>query len=573
MSPRDPIRLPADPERPSASSGALGDRRFGRISRSLSAKLILVLLVAGVAIFSLLGYLNIRLHRKNLEQATLQSAERMGDVIKRSTEYHMLRNDNVALYAQIRTMGAEPGILRIRIFNQEGRISFSTDEKELNKYVDKRAEACYACHAQAQPLTRLDRPDRFRIFRPNGERVLGVITPIENKPTCSNADCHAHPASQKILGVLDTDLSLARADAQIAQDTRLMAGYTLFGVAVIVVLTGLFVWKFVHAPVKVLKAGTERLGKGQLGYQISVDSQDELGELAESFNDMSRQLREAHQEITSWAHTLEERVDEKTRELKRANDHALQVEKMASIGKLAAIVAHEINNPLAGILTYSKLLRKWASHTPWKEERRQEVCSALELIETESRRCGEIVKNLLTFSRSAPMNLEWAALNPIVDRCLRLVRHQLELGNITLNADLAPDLPNVQCDAAQLEQLVLALVMNAIDAMPRGGNLLVRTRSLPQSRQVEVQVRDDGVGIPPDLLPRLFEPFLTTKETGKGVGLGLAISKTIVERHGGVIEVESQPGRGTTFYIFLPVEAGAKGTMSEAKTGKAVASS
>jgi signal transduction histidine kinase len=152
------------------------------------------------------------------------------------------------------------------------------------------------------------------------------------------------------------------------------------------------------------------------------------------------------------------------------------------------------------------------------------------------------------------MNLEWADVNNVVDRTLRLVQHQLDLNNVQLQLDTS-DLPMLHCDPAQVEQVLLALIMNAIDAMPRGGNLLVRTRSLPQSRQIEIQVRDDGVGIQPDLLPRMFEPFLTTKETGKGVGLGLAISKTIVERHGGVIEVESQPGRGTTFYIFLPVDA------------------
>ena len=505
-----------------------------------------------VAIFSILGYLNIRLHRKHLEQVTLANAERISDVIKRSTEYHMLHNNRVALYEQIRTTGAEPDILRIRIFNQEGRISFSTDDREVDKYVDKSAEACYRCHAKAQPLARLDRPDRFRIFKPNGERVLGIITPIENRPSCSNAECHAHPAEQKILGVLDTHLSLAPADRQIAQDTWQMAGYTFFGVAVVVILTGIFVWRLVHIPVKSLKAGTERLGKGQLGYQITVGSRDELGELAESFNRMSSDLREAREEITSWTHTLEERVDEKTRELKRANDHALQVEKMASIGKLAATVAHEINNPLAGILTYSKLLRKWAGHTPWNEERRQEVCGALELIESESRRCGDIVKNLLTFSRSAPMNLEWVALNPIVDRCLRLVKHQLELGNIILNAELAPDLPNVQCDAAQLEQLVLALVMNAIDAMPRGGMLSVRTQLLLEHAMVRLQVQDDGTGIAPEARDNLFEPFYTTKE--RGTGLGLAISKGIVERHRGNIEVDSEPGKGSTFSVTLPLD-------------------
>ena len=206
-------------------------------------------------------------------------------------------------------------------------------------------------------------------------------------------------------------------------------------------------------------------------------------------------------------------------------------------------------------MTYAKLLKKWIVRLNGDDEKRQEITGCLDLIEGESKRCGDLVKNMLTFSRSAPMNLEWTNVNTIVDRCLRLVQHQLELGSVQLQVDLAEDVPMLHCDPSQVEQVLLALIMNAIDAMPRGGNLLLRSRSLPQSRQVELQVRDDGMGIPPELLPRLFEPFLTTKETGKGVGLGLAISKTIIERHGGEIEVESQPGRGTTFYVFLPVDA------------------
>jgi two-component system NtrC family sensor kinase len=285
---------------------------------------------------------------------------------------------------------------------------------------------------------------------------------------------------------------------------------------------------------------------------------DELGELAESFNVMSLRLRAAHEEITSWARTLENRVEEKTKELQRAHDHVVHVEKMASIGKMAAVVAHEINNPLSGILTYSKLLKKWVQRVDGDEEKRREIGDCLSLIESESKRCGDLVKNLLTFSRSAPMNLAWTNVNQIVDRCLRLVQHQFEMRAVQLQCELAEELPMMHCDPAQVEQVLLALVMNALDAMPHGGNLLLRTRSLPQSRQVELQVRDDGMGIPPELLPRLFEPFLTTKETGKGVGLGLAISKTIIERHGGEIEVESQPGRGTTFYVFLPVDASVK---------------
>ncbi|MFI5087923.1 MAG: sensor histidine kinase, partial [Terriglobales bacterium] len=487
------------------------------------------------------------------------------DVIKRSTSYHMLRNDREGLYNTISTTAAEPGIVKIRIFDKEGRIEYSSDPSEVNRSVDKRAEACYACHAQAQPLAKLNRPDRFRIYRANGSgRVLGIINPIENEPACSNAACHAHPASQQILGVLDTNVSLAKADAGLAEATRLMLIYTVLAVIVISVLTGVFVLRLVHRPVRILKRGTEELAKGDLGYQIAVESTDELGDLANSFNVMSLQLRAAHEEITSWARTLETRVEEKTNELKRAHEHVVHVEKMASIGKMAAVVAHEINNPLSGILTYAKLLKKWIQKVEGNEQKRTEIRECLDLVESESKRCGDLVKNLLMFSRSAPMNLEWADVNQVVDRCIRLVQHHLDLGNVQLQVETAPDLPVLHCDPAQVEQVLLALVMNAIDAMPRGGNLMVRTRSLPQSRQIEIQVRDDGVGIPPDLLSHMFEPFLTTKETGKGVGLGLAISKTIVERHGGVIEVESQPGRGTTFYIFLPVDAvGGQATPAE----------
>ncbi len=526
-----------------------------RQGRSLSAKLIALIFATMVVIFGLLGYANIRLHRQHLEAATLTSAERVSDVIKRSTSYHMLRNDREALYRTISTMAAEPGIVKIRIFDQEGTIGLSSDPREVGHTVNKSAEACYGCHAQAQPLAKLDRPDRFRIYRADGSgRVLGIINPIENEPACSNAACHAHPASQQILGVLDTNLSLAKADAGLAESTRMMLIYTVLAVIIISIVTGVFVLRLVHRPVQILKRGTEELARGDLGYQIAVESTDELGELAHSFNIMSLQLRAANEEITSWARTLEARVEEKSNELKRAHEHVFQVEKMASIGKMAAVVAHEINNPLSGILTYAKLLKKWVQKVEGDEQKRAEIRECLDLVESESKRCGDLVKNLLMFSRTAPMNLEWADVNHVVDRCIRLVQHQLDLGNVQLQLQLAEDMPMLHCDPAQIEQVLLALVMNAIDAMPRGGNLTVRTRSLPQSRQIELQVRDDGVGIPPDLLPRLFEPFLTTKETGKGVGLGLAISKTIVERHGGVIEVESQPGRGTTFYIFLPVD-------------------
>jgi len=530
-------------------------RHWKHKASSLSAKLVLSLIASMTVVFGLLGYLNIRLHRQHLEQSTLASAERVSDVIRRSTTYYMLGNDREGLYHVMRTIGDEPGMERVRIFDQQGRISYSTEAAEVNHTVDKGAEACYGCHAQSQPLAKLNRPDRFRIYRnAAGHRVLGIITPIENQPSCANADCHAHPASQQVLGVLDTNISLAKADTQLAQSTNRMLAYTIAGMIFIGALSWIAVWWVVGRPIKALKSGTEKLAQGDLGYQLKVDSRDEVGELAHSFNDMSLQLHAAHEEVVAWNKTLEERVDQKTRELRRAHDHILHAEKMATIGKMAAVVAHEINNPLSGILTYAKLLHKWLERGTLPEEKRHESLQCLDLIAGESRRCGDLVKNLLTFSRTAPMNPEPTDLNVVVDRCVRLVVHQCELNGIQLHTELETGLPKVHCDPSQVEQVLLALTMNAIDAMPRGGNLWLTTRPGKEPQEAEIEVRDDGTGIAPEILPQIFEPFLTTKEASHGVGLGLAISHAIVERHHGRIDVQSELGKGTRFTVALPWE-------------------
>jgi len=521
------------------------------LHRSVGARLFLLVSISLLLVLAIVGYLNVRLNKKNLEDATLVSAERVSDVIKRSTAYHMMRNDRQALYHSIETMADEPGMLGVRIFNKEGRISFSTNPDEVGTLVNTTTEACYGCHAQSKPLERLDRPDRFRIYEAGGERVLGIINPIVNSAACSEAECHAHPSEQKVLGVLDTKLSLRSADEHLRQSSRRLVESIAIGILVVIFLTGLFIWSEIHRPVERLREATERLSAGDLGYEIEVTSTDQIGELANSFNEMSRQLSEAHAALTEWNRRLEERVNEKTVELSRAHDQMLQTEKLASLGKLAAVVAHEINNPLSGILSYAKLMQRWIDRGDDVESHSGEMKEQLQLIESESRRCGSLVKDLLTFARSTPMNVQPMDVNPVIERCVRLVEHKLDLSSITLDLELAPSPVTIEADPGQIEQMLLALIMNGVEAMPREG--LLQITSTTRDDVAIITIEDNGIGIPEEILPVLFEPFVSTKEAKGGVGLGLAISRRIVERHGGRIDVDSKPGDGTKFTITLPV--------------------
>jgi len=511
----------------------------------LAAKLAISLVASTAAFFALFGYYNLGAQRRHSEELVLQAADRISEVIVRSTHYQMLHNDREALYQVINAIGSEPGIRRIRIFNKDGRISFSTDASEVGKVVDKRAEACYACHAQERPLTKLDRPDRARMFTANGERLLGVIKPIENSAMCSNAACHAHGPEVRVLGVIDSNLSLASVDSQSAQYQKQLAWMSVAAVVLVSFISVVFIWLVVYRPVKELITGTRRVAAGELNYRLPVHSDDELGDLAASFNKMTAEVAGVQAEI-------EERVRIKTAELERAHKGLLRSEKLASIGKLAATVAHEINNPLFGILTYARLILREVDRSDLAAK--EELSDQLRTIERESRRCGDLVKNLLTFARQAPSHRDAHEVKTVVERAVSLVRHKLDMQSIELDLQFA-DAPPVFCDAGQIQQVILILLVNAAEAMPQGGRLTVATEVESSGEAVRIRARDTGSGIPADVLPQIFDPFFTTKEDQQRTGLGLAVARSIVEQHGGEISVHSVQGEGTEFAVSLPVAA------------------
>jgi two-component system NtrC family sensor kinase len=329
------------------------------VMRSLSFKLYFLLVILVMVSFTGIMYFNVTSYTKHLNESVIHSAIQASDLIKRSTRYSMLKNDRENLFQIIMTIAKENGVEGIRIYNKPGVIAFSHDSSEIGTTVDKKAEQCYVCHGKEPAPISLAPKNRSRILiSSEGYRTLGLINPIENESDCFNADCHAHSSKDKLLGLLDVKMSLKSIDEEIYKTRRNMILYSSIMIFITALLFGGFIVRLIHIPIRKLAKGTREVARLNLDYAIDFYSKDEMGELAQSFNRMTKQLKAANEANQEWSLTLEQKVKEKSEELKKAQAHILLVEKIASLGKLSAVVAHEINNPLSGILTYAKLCLK-----------------------------------------------------------------------------------------------------------------------------------------------------------------------------------------------------------------------
>jgi two-component system, NtrC family, sensor kinase len=531
-----------------------------KLMRTIAFRLFLLIVSVQTIILFALTFAAVRIQQSHIMENVVGSASRVSEVLVRSTRAGMLLNEKGDVHNIIASVGGEPGFEGIRIYNKQGEVMFSSLPGDVGTKVDMNAEACVFCHSSARlDSISLSNPGFTRIFaKPNGERVLGLITSIRNEPQCSNADCHAHPASKTILGVLDVKMSLAQADAHLADSRHQLLLYSGVAILLISLAAGIFIYVVINRPVKRLMGGMTMVASGQLDMHIDEKSRNEFGELARTFNSMTVDLARARGEITAWSHTLEQKVEEKTADLERAHKHMVTVEKMASLGNLAATVAHELNNPLEGILTFAKLMMKRVKRPSLSENDLSQMHDELKLVADEALRCGNIVKNLLVFARQRGGSFAQAQMRTIIDRCMMLMNHHAQMNSVEMRVTCADDVVLV-CDSNQVQQALIALMSNAIEAMgdpaatKQNRILHLESRTLADTDQVILQVSDTGCGMPEDVRLHIFEPFFTTKSEGKGVGLGLAVVYGIVERHHGKIVVESEEGKGTTFSITFPI--------------------
>jgi two-component system NtrC family sensor kinase len=389
---------------------------------------------------------------------------------------------------------------------------------------------------------------------PHGSEVLRHLSVIQNEKACARAECHEPPSKTRILGVLDVEVSMQPLQNAI-NDTRVQLGWISAGlIGMVGIVLGAFIRRVVQRPVAQLRTGTRRIAAGDLDTRIEVSGEHDLARLAQAFNRMAEDLSTARREVTQWSQTLEDKVVEKTDELRRAQRQVLHMEKMSSLGKLSATVAHELNNPINGMLNYTRLVRRVLADQPLDDGVRRELDGYLSVLQHECTRCGSIEQNLLVFARRSGAEMRPTDVNEIIDRSLMLMRHHLEMASIRLQREPFDGDPRLMADPGQLEQALVALLVNAVEAIretgDRDGELSVRVDA--DADWIRIHITDSGGGIAPEVLPRIFEPFFSTKDKESGVGLGLAVVYGIVQRHGGDIDVSTALGRGTTFHLRLP---------------------
>jgi two-component system, NtrC family, sensor kinase len=524
-------------------------------AKSLQFKVSLYLTLVLGATMTLFIVLLERQERDEQLRTMVAHMSNLSQVIERSTRYAMLLDEPNIVDKIIEDIGKHDGIRRVRVLRKNGTIAHSSVPGEVGQHIDRDAEHCSQCHEGRKVLGDQPHAVKWRIFEtPDRQQLLGNMEVIRNEPSCSTASCHAHPASQSVLGVVDITYSLAEMNQTTTTHVVKMAIVSGGFVLLVSISVGWLLRRLIYRPLGDLAHASQRMAAGDFDQPIPVRSDDEFARLADATNQMMTALKKSRQELEDWVRTLGEKVEQRTQALRLAEAEVARGEKLAAIGQLAAGIAHELNNPLTGVLTFTSLLRQ-------KMPAGSQDAEDLDLVIRETRRCASIIRRLLDFAREKPPEKSEVDLNELARETVRFVERAAALQQVEITTDLAPDLPRLYIDGDLIKQVLMNMLVNAQQAIDGPGRITVRTRMhaarrLPLRAEeqpvVEIAISDTGCGIAPADLQRIFDPFFTSKEVGKGTGLGLSVSYGIVKAHGGQIEVESTVGAGSTFHVFLP---------------------
>ncbi len=529
------------------------------LGRSLAVKLIFYIGIILILSLGIFGYIHINIQKKNLIDEMQQNAVRLSQTITRSIKYEMLTARSDQVQRTLEDIGKQEGIEQIRIFDKKGKIIAADSREEIGILIDRKAEACYTCHKDREPLKRLSSPDKTRIFKSEkGYRVLGVINPIYNEPKCYNSACHFHPKDQSVLGVMDILVSLARFDGQIRTSRKQSIIYFLFTFLFISVSIGLFVFLFVNTPIHKLIEGTRKIARGDLNYRIGSYHSDEIGELGKSFDKMTAELKRSREEIEQWNVKLKNEVKKATEKLRKTNEKLNKAnEQLRELDNLKSDfmrrMEHGSRSHLAVIKSCLSLaLGEYYSELPEQQK---------DLIKTAKRRSSTLLELLddiliLSYRKSAEAvyHTEPVQLVDIMQKVVDDIQDQAQKKNIVINVQIPPGFPQVVADRKALNEVFFNLVSNAVKYTGERG--VVKVTAKQKGGFIEINVSDTGIGIASENLPEIFDEFYRAPNAKsykvEGTGLGLAIVKEIIEAHHGKLRVQSELGKGSTFTVLLP---------------------
>lgn len=532
-------------------------RRFNDLSLRVKFVTIISLLIVGSSVL-VSSYL-ISKHIEAAERGLIRKGSALIKVLATNCEYGVAIENEAVLDELIDATAQADDIIYIAVQNLDGDILASESMRE-------------GLDLKALPAVDVDEMLKFRRMSQAGidgyfyELTYPVVTSrgLISRETLGTVGKSRGKVVTEVIGSVRLGISVSATIAEAAQSIRAAVIIVLLVMGVTILLMFSFV-RIVVKPIERLAGATEKIAEGDLSLEIGLDQQDEIGQLAAAFDSMVGSLKDSRKEIENYNRTLEEKIIERTRELEQAQSQLVQSEKMAAVGQLSAGVAHELNNPLGGILGYAQYTLEKMNNKPFAdltEKDFEAYKKHLRDIEAQSRRCKTIVQNLLKFSRSSSkIDLAEVDINGALVETITLIEHQMTMYKVKLTTDFQEGIPPVRANAGMLQQVFTNIIINALHAMPEGGDLIISSRHSPGlgefSGAVEISFIDTGCGIPAEIQKNIFEPFFTTKAIGKGTGLGLSVSYGIIKEHGGEIKMESVVGCGTTFTIILPLEKAA----------------
>jgi two-component system NtrC family sensor kinase len=472
----------------------------------------------------------------------------------------MLENDKAMLQRTLDVISTMSGIGEVNLYDDQNLPAYSSVHREDDCHCDPN---CISCHPEMS--TRFSSMEKSYMVvgdvpecgihqQVEGIRHLVIRQPILNEPSCSTAECHAHEAGDRVLGSLLVTMPLDDLDAFSVKSSTDFMLLALLIIAVLVTFLVVFTRKRIKDPLYSIIRASEAVSSGDTSIRLDIKPNllDDLRMVSLAFNKMLNKMEAATSELQNWSQQLEYKVQKKSEELSEAQNELIHVERIASLGKLSSSVAHEINNPLSGILVYNKLIYKQLNSADFYHPRKDSILKNLKLIEAETKRCGDIVKGLLDFSRKEREDFEPVHIHKVLEETYRLMTHSIKIADIKFTCDFRAASDRVICSPNQVKQACVALVVNASEAVQEHGEIIIGTVN-PDKEHITIRITDNGTGISAGDLPHIFEPFFSTKRDTSGIGLGLSIVHGIVENHKGQIEVKSQPGLGTSIEITLPL--------------------